>query len=275
MTGAKTVIQPPKNFLSINLKEIWQFRELFFILAWRDIKVRYKQTLLGAAWAILQPLVSTFIFTIFFGKLAKIPSGDLPYPLFVLSGLVFWGFFSNSLSSASNSLISSEHIIKKVYFPRIILPLASIITGSLDFLINLFLLFMVAGFYGYLPGLNSIPIFLLATIFTFLASSGISLFFAALNVKYRDVRYVLPFIFQTLMFLTPVIYSLEIVSQKNQLFMALNPMTSVIESVRQIFTPDPSYDLRLIAVSLISATTLSLFGLWYFKKTEYQFADLA
>jgi lipopolysaccharide transport system permease protein len=273
--SVERIIEPKRSFLKIDLKEIWKFRELFYIFAWRDIKVRYKQTALGVIWVILQPLISTFVFTVFFGRMAGVPSGDLPYPLFVLIGLVFWGFFSGSLNTASNSLVSNEHIIKKVYFPRIILPLAAIVTSSVDFLVNLTLLFILGLFFGFLPNLATIPLILLAIFFTATSAAGVSLFFAAFNVKYRDVRYVLPFIFQTLMFLTPVIYPLSIVSPRNQLLMAFNPMTSVIEIVRQIFSGNLNLNFTLIGISFISTIIFSFIGLHYFKKTEYQFADIA
>lgn len=180
-------IKPPKTNLYLNLKELWQYRELFYIFAWRDIKVRYKQTFLGIAWVLFQPLISMVVFTVFFGNFAKIPSGNLPYPLFVLCGLVFWTFFSNTLSSASSSLISNENIIKKVYFPKVILPLSAIVTGSVDLVINIILLFAVGLYFKFIPPLLILPIILLGYIISFLTASGLGLFFSALNVKYRNV----------------------------------------------------------------------------------------
>ena len=269
------VIKPQDTMFKIPIKELWDYRQLFFIFAWRDIKVRYKQTFLGVAWALIQPVVSTFIFTLFFGQLAKIPSGDLPYPLFVIIGLVFWGFFSNSLNTASNSLVASEHIIKKIYFPRIILPLATIVTGMIDFMISFALVIILGFYYGYVPRIIDLPIIVGVVFFTSIAAGGIGLFFAALNVKYRDVRYVLPFIFQTLMFLTPVIYSLEIGSPSNQLIMAINPMTTVIEIVRHVFAGNTVLNPLPILISLVSTCFFIVIGIWYFNKTEKLFADLA
>jgi len=270
-----TAIKPQEKFLKLDLKEIWQYRELLVIFAWRDIKVRYKQTILGVLWAIIQPLTSTFVFTIFFGKMAKIPSGELPYSLFVLIGVVFWNLFSNSLSAASNSLVSSEHIIKKVYFPRAILPLSSLVTSLIDFLIN-FLILIIAGLYfGYLPGVDKIPLIILVTFLTSLTAGGLGLFFSALNVKYRDVRYVLPFAFQTLMFITPVIYPLNIISRRNSLLASINPMTLIIEVVRGSFSGNLQIDPILICISSVSIIICIIFGIWYFQRTQHEFADIA
>ncbi|KKU56763.1 hypothetical protein A3H89_05240 [Candidatus Amesbacteria bacterium RIFCSPLOWO2_02_FULL_48_11] len=275
MALPEIVIQPRRSLFSLNLQEIWQYRELFLTLAWRDIKVRYKQTVLGVIWAVVQPVLSTVIFTVFFGRLAGIPSGQLPYSLFVLIGLVFWNFFSGSLISISNSLVENEHIIKKVYFPRIVLPLSAVVTSCVDFFINLLILFAYAFYLGYPPHTSLIIILPLAFFTTILAAAGSGLFFSALNVKYRDVRYALPYFFQLLMFLTPVIYSLNIISGRNSLIMAVNPMTSVIESVRMSFSSDGSLNPGLLIISALSVLGTLLVGLWYFNRTESQFADIA
>ena len=275
MALPEIVIQPRRSLFSLNLQEIWQYRELFLTLAWRDIKVRYKQTVLGVIWAVVQPVLSTVIFTVFFGRLAGIPSGQLPYSLFVLIGLVFWNFFSGSLISISNSLVENEHIIKKVYFPRIVLPLSAVVTSCVDFFINLLILFAYAFYLGYPPHNSLIIILPLAFFTTILAAAGSGLFFSALNVKYRDVRYALPYFFQLLMFLTPVIYSLNIISGRNSLIMAVNPMTSVIESVRMSFSSDGSLNPGLLIISALSVLGTLLVGLWYFNRTESQFADIA
>jgi lipopolysaccharide transport system permease protein len=269
-----TVIKPKTNLLEIDLKELWSYRELFYIFAWRDLKVRYKQTFFGAAWAIFQPLFSMFIFTIFFGNLAKIPSGELPYPLFVLIGLVFWGFFSNTLSHSSNSLIENEHIIKKVYFPRLILPLSTSVTSGVDFMVAFSLLIIATLYFGYIPHPIAILIIPLGLLIATIGASGVGLFLSALNVKYRDVRYILPFFIQTLVFLTPVIYPTTIMRPQFKYLMAINPMTGVIESIRQVFSGSAAIEYDIMAISATSATIAFLIGLYYFRRTERFFADI-
>lgn len=261
------------NFLKL-LSEVWRYRELLYIFAWRDVKVRYKQTLLGVGWAVFQPLISTVIFTIFFGNLAKIPSGNMPYSLFVLCGMVFWTFFSNSLTLASQSMVSNEGIIKKVYFPKIILPFSSIFISGIDFIINFIILLVFALFLGFVPSIWIFVVVPLAILATSITVVGAGLLFASVNVKYRDVRYVLPFFIQTLMFITPVIYPLDIVAPQKRYFMALNPMTSVIESVRLVFSGGGFLDPWLILISVVSMFIILIVGIWYFRKTERFFADI-
>lgn len=267
-------IKPRTNPLAIDFAELWRYRELFVIFAWRDIKVRYKQTFLGGAWAIFQPLVSTFIFTIFFGRLAKIPSGALPYSLFVLCGLVFWNFFSGALTHASNSLIENENIVKKVYFPRLILPLSSIITSFIDFGISLVMMLIFAFALGYFPSLLFIPILIIGILVAGIGAGGLGLFLSAFNVKYRDVRYILPFFIQTMLFLTPVIYPTSIVSNTNKYIMALNPMTGVIEAIRVTIAGTGNIDWLLLGLSALSAIIFFIIGLIYFRQTEAFFADI-
>lgn len=274
IVNTEIIIRPKSNWYLIDFAEIWRYRELLYIFAWRDIKVRYKQTILGILWVIFQPLVSMVIFTVFFGNLAKIPSGKLPYSLFVLCGLVFWNFFSTSLSHASDSMVSNESIIKKIYFPKILLPLSSIVTSLVDFIINLFILIFYALIIGFLPSLWVLVIIPLAVLITVITSLGLGLFLSSFNVKYRDVRYALPFFIQILLFLTPVIYPLSIVSENHKYLMALNPMTSVVESVRMIFYKEMIISPILMLISFISAIFLLLIGLWYFRKTERFFADI-
>lgn len=274
MKETTIVIRPKKNIFSIDFKEIWNYRELFYIFAWRNIKVRYKQTFLGVAWAVLQPVVSMIIFTIFFGNLAKIPSGTLPYPVFVLCGLVFWNFFSNALSQASNSLIDNQHIIQKVYLPKIILPISAVITSTIDFLINLVLLAIVLIIFKQSPSWNLLLVVPLAWFVSVIGATGIGLFFSALNVKYRDVRYALPFFIQSLIFVSPVIYGTNIVRDSNKLIMALNPMTGVIEAVRVSVAGLNNFNWQLIIISIVSSLVIFLFGVFYFNKTESFFADI-
>ncbi len=274
MESHTITIKPRTNPLAIDFAELWRYRELFFIFAWRDIKVRYKQTFLGAAWAIFQPLLSTFIFTIFFGRLAKISSGTLPYSLFVLCGLVFWNFFSGALTHASNSLIENENIVKKVYFPRLILPLSAIITSFIDFGISLVMMLIFTFVLGYIPSLLFIPILLIGILVAGIGAGGLGLFLSAFNVKYRDVRYILPFFIQTMLFLTPVIYPVAIVSNTNKYIMAINPMTGVIEAIRVTIAGVGSVDWLLIGLSAASAILFFIIGLIYFRQTETFFSDI-
>lgn len=275
MTNYEIVIKPKQRWQLLDLTELWRYRELFYIFTWRDIKVRYKQTFLGIAWVVFQPLVTTGIFTIFFGRLAKIPSGNLPYELFVLTGLVFWTFFSQSLSHASSSLIENINIIKKVYFPKEILPISASITGLVDLSINFVVLTVAVFLFGFSPSLGIfiiLPIVILITIFTV---SGLGMFLASVNIKYRDVRYILPFFIQTMLFVTPVIYPTATVRDSLRPFFALNPMTAVVESMRLVVAGSTNLDWRLILVSSVSSLLIFLLGLWYFRQTERFFADIA
>jgi len=269
-----TIIKSQNSPLSLNFEELWRYRELFYIFAWRDIKVRYKQTALGAVWAVFQPLISTFIFTIFFGRLAKIPSGGLPYSLFVLCGLVFWNFFSQGLTHASNSLIENEHIVKKVYFPRLILPLSSIVTSFIDFSISLIMMLIFSISLGHIPSLMFIPIVFLGLLIASVGAGGLGLLLSSFNVKYRDVRYILPFFIQTMLFLTPVIYPTTIVRSSNKYLMGLNPISGVIEAVRATFSVVPVIDWTLLGISAGSAVICFIVGLIYFRQTEAFFADI-
>ena len=274
MKQEKTIIKPSRNSLFLNLKELWDYRELFYIFAWRDIKVRYKQTVLGILWAIIQPLLSTFIFTVFFGNLAKVPSGDLPYSLFVFTGLVYWNFFSSSLSNAANSLISNESIVKKVYFPRLILPLSSVVTGSVDFLINLVLLIAASFYFNFPPSLSALFIIPLGFLITFVTASGLGTLLSAINIKYRDIRYIIPFFIQLLIFLSPVIYPTSILRESNSLIMALNPMTGVIEAVRSTISNTLILNWTHLTMSIVFALLFFVVGIVYFRNTEKFFADL-
>lgn len=270
-----TIIKPKPKWMLFDFGEIWRYRELLFIFAWRDIKVRYKQTLLGAAWALLQPIFSTFVFTIFFGNFAKIPSGELPYPLFVLIGLIFWNYFSSILSRASNSLIENESIIKKTYFPREILPLSTVGANFLDFAVSLILLFGVSLYFHLTPNVLVIPIILLGIIIGTLGAAGLGMMLSSFNVKYRDVRYVLPFFLQMMIFLTPVIYPTSIMRPSFRYIIALNPMTGVINAARVVFVGGANIDWPTIGISAAGSLLFFIIGLWYFRSTERFFADLA
>ena len=270
----ETIIKPKPKWALLDLKEIWEYRELFWIFAWRDIKVRYKQTFLGVGWAVFQPLFSMFIFTIFFGNFAKIPSGEIPYPLFVLTGLVFWNYFSGILSRASNSLIENEGIVKKVYFPREILPLSTIGSNLIDFGISLVLLLIVSVYFHFTPNILVLFIVPLGLIIGTLGAGGLGLLLSSFNVKYRDVRYILPFFIQMMIFLTPVIYPTNIMRPSFRYLIALNPMTGVIDAARVVFSGGTTLNWTTLAISGMASVLLFIIGLYYFKSTERFFADL-
>jgi len=268
------VIKPKPKWALLDFSEIWKFRELFVVFAWRDIKIRYKQTMLGALWAVFQPITSMFIFTLFFGNFAKIPSGELPYSLFVLTGLVFWNYFSGILSRASNSLIENEGIVKKVYFPREILPLSTIGANLVDFGISFLLLISVSFFLSFIPNISIFFIIPLGLIIATLGASGLGFLFASFNVKYRDVRYVLPFFIQMMIFLTPVIYPTSIMRPSFRYLIAINPIAGVIESVRIVIAGGQITNWDILGISALSSILLFIIGLYYFKSTERFFADL-
>ena len=268
-----TVIKPRKTFSLKDVRELWQYKELLYFFSWRDLKVRYKQTSIGIAWAIFQPFITMVIFSIFFGSLAKVPSDGVPYPIFVYVGLLFWQFFSTALSDTSNTLISNQSIITKVYFPRLILPISSVMTKFVDFLIATLILIGLMFYYGYMPHLSGLLILPLLLLITFMASTGLGLFLASINVKYRDVRYALPFFVQIMLFLTPVIYPASIAGKYSYL-LALNPMTGVIQSARAAILGATPINWLLIIISLVVTFILMIFGIYIFKKTERYFADI-
>lgn len=268
-----TVIRPKKMFNLRDLKELWQYRELLYFFTWRDLKVRYKQTTIGILWAVVQPLVTMVIFSVFFGKLAQIPSDSVPYPIFVYVGLLFWQFFSGALTETSNALITNQSIVTKVYFPRLILPLSSVITKFVDFAIASVILLGLMIFYGYLPNLSGFFIIPLLLVITFMAAIGGGLFLSAINVKYRDVRYALPFFIQILLFLTPVIYPASIAG-KYSWILALNPMTGVIQSARAALLGTTPINWLLLFISFVACLCVLLVGIVYFKKVERYFADV-
>ena len=273
MSTKVTIIRPKKLFHLRDLKELWQYRELLYFFTWRDLKVRYKQTMIGVAWAIFQPLITMVIFTVFFGTLAKVPSDNIPYPIFVFTGLLFWQFFSTALSETSNCLIANQAIITKVYFPRLILPLSSVLTKLVDFVIAAIILAVMMAFYGFVPQLSSIIVIPLVLIISFMASIGLGLILAAINVKYRDVRYALPFFIQMLLFVTPVIYPASIAGKYSYL-LALNPMTGAIQSARAALLGTTPVNWELIGISFVACFVLMLAGIYIFKKVERFFADI-
>ncbi len=251
-----TIIKPKKTLSWEDFREIWRYKELLYFFTWKDFKVRYKQTAIGVLWAIFQPFMTMIVFSIFFGKFAKMPSDGIPYPIFVYAGLLFWQFFSTSLSQTSGSLISNANIITKVYFPRLILPISGVM--------------MI--YYGYVPNLIGLLILPLLLLITFMAAVGGGLFLASINVKYRDVRYVLPYFIQMMLFITPVIYPASMVGKYSWL-LALNPMTGVIKAARAALFGNAPINWELLGISFIAVSVLLVIGVIFFKKTERYFAD--
>jgi lipopolysaccharide transport system permease protein len=266
----------PKNKLTFGFGELWHYRELFYYFTWRDIKVKYKQTVLGFAWAILQPFIMMLIFTFFFGKVINLPNSNLPYPIFVLSGILLWNIFSNGLSMAGNSMISNAAIIKKIYFPRLIIPASAILAVVFDFLIALIIYFGMLIYYQVQVSILHLSFYtLLGLIITVFTTFGLGTLIASLNIKYRDFKHILPFFIQALLFLTPVIYPISILKEKNlQYVFAINPMFGAIELFRGGINGG-SFNLTLIVISLCSASIFFIGGVLYFRKTESYFADFA
>lgn len=267
-----SVIKRQRGLGAINWRELWVYRELMYILIWRDIKVRYKQTALGAAWAIFQPFMSMLIFTVFFGNLAKIPSDNLPYPIFVYAGLLPWTFFSNGLTGASNSLVNQSHLISKVYFPRLLIPISSFGARLLDLLISVGIMFLMMIYYGITPG-PSILLFPFLIVATFVAALGAGTFLSALCVGYRDINYITPFMVQLWMYATPVIYPATIVPEKWRWILALNPMAGIIDGYRSSLLGKP-FDWTSISISLAVSFVGLVIGLTYFRSVERKFADI-
>ncbi|HMG34089.1 MAG TPA: ABC transporter permease [Blastocatellia bacterium] len=266
------VIEPRKAWAPLDLSAVWAHRELIYFLTWRDIKVRYKQTVLGAAWALLQPLVTMIIFTYFFGKLAKVPNDGVPYPIFFYTGLLIWTYFSNGVSNAANSLIGNTNLITKVYFPRLIIPTASVAAGLLDFVIASLLLIFMLIYYGFpvtLSYLALLPLVLVTTLFAL----GVGLWLSALNVKYRDVRYALPFVIQIWMFVSPIIYPSSVVPREWRWLMSLNPITGLVEAFRAVLF---NHGIRWLplAYSCVVTLVLLVYSSYMFRRMERDFAEV-
>jgi lipopolysaccharide transport system permease protein len=267
-------IAPSKGWVPLKLKDLWEYRELLYFLIWRDIKVRYKQTALGATWAIIQPFFTMVVFSIFFGHLAKVPSDGIPYPLFSFAALVPWTFFANGLSQSSNSLVGSGTLITKVYFPRLIIPLASVFSGIVDFVLAFIVLLGMMVYYGLLPTTMNVlwlPLFLLLALTT---SLGVGLWLSALNVEYRDVRYIVPFITQFWMLATPIGYPSSLLQQPWRTLYGLNPMVGVAEGFRWALLGTNTAPGPIIAVSSAAAVLILVTGAFYFRRMEKTFADL-
>ena len=266
-------IEPSRGWVSLKLNELWEYRELLYFLTWRDIKVRYKQTALGAAWAIIQPFFTMVVFSLFFGKLAKIPSDGLPYPIFAYAALVPWTFFANGLSQSSNSLVGSANLIKKVYFPRLVVPISGVIGGAVDFVLAFVVLLGMILYYGIIPTINVIYLpFLL--LLSFVTALGVGLWLSALNVEFRDVRYVIPFLTQFWMFATPIAYPSSLLSEPWRTIYGLNPMVGVVEGFRWALLGTRTAPGPVIVVSSLAALGVLVSGAFYFRRMEKTFADI-
>jgi lipopolysaccharide transport system permease protein len=269
----RTRRQATKGWAWPKLRELWEFRELLYFLAWRDIKVRYKQTVMGALWAIIQPLITMIIFSLFFGRLAKIPSDGLPYPVFSYAALVPWTFFVNALTQGSNSLVLSANMIKKIYFPRLALPIATVLAGIIDFVLAFIVLLAIMLYYGLVPTINILwlPLFLLLALVT---SLGMSLWLSAMNVQFRDVRYTLPILTQAWLFVTPIAYPSSLLSEPWRTLYGLNPMAGVVEGFRWALLGTDTAPGAMTIVSALVALTLFVSGAFYFRRMEQGFADV-
>jgi lipopolysaccharide transport system permease protein len=268
-----THIRPSRGWISLNLRDLWHYRDLIYFLTWRDIKVRYKQTVLGAAWAILQPFFTMVVFSLFFGRLAGIPSDDMPYPIFSYAALVPWQFFANGLTQSSQSLVGSANLIRKVYFPRMVIPIGAILSGGVDFALAFVVLLAMMLFYGIVPTVNVVwlPALLLLALVT---SLGVGLWLTALNVQFRDVRYAVPFMVQAWLFVTPIAYPSSLLDEPWRTLYAINPMAGVVEGFRWALLGADTRPGSMIIVSSVAALLLLVSGAYYFRRMEKSFADV-
>lgn len=266
------IIQAKDKFSWRDLTELWDYRELIYFMAWRDLKVRYKQTVIGVAWVVFQPFISMVVFTIFFGNFAKMPTDGAPYPIFVFIGLLFWQFFSTALSDISNCLVANQNIISKVYFPRIILPLSMILTRLVDLLVASGMLIILMFYYRFVPSWTGVLVFPILIVVSAMAALGLGLFFASLNVKYRDVRYVLPFFIQLMMFVTPVVYSSSILGSYGWI-LAFNPMAGVIKTARSEFLQSYATNWTQFGFSILACIAVFVIGWLYFRAVERYSVD--
>jgi len=268
-----TVIRPSHGWVSLKLHELWEYRELLYFLTWRDIKVRYKQTVLGAAWAIIQPFFTMVVFSLFFGRLAQIPSDGIPYPIFSYTALVPWTFFANGLGQSSNSLVGSANLIKKVYFPRLVVPISSVISGAVDFVLAFIVLLGMMLYFGIVPTWNVVwlPLLLLLALVTAL---GVGLWLSAMNVQFRDVRYAIPFLTQFWLFATPIAYPSSLLSEPWRTLYGLNPMVGVVEGFRWALLGTNTAPGPVIIASSLAALGLLISGAYYFRRMEKTFADV-
>jgi lipopolysaccharide transport system permease protein len=266
-------IEPSRGWADLRLRDIWEYRELLYFLAWRDIKVRYKQTVLGAGWAILQPFLTMVVFSIFFGHLAKMPSEGVPYPIFSFAALVPWTFFANGLSQSANSLVSNANLISKVYFPRLVVPMAGVLSGIVDFAIAFVVLLGMMAYFHVVPTINVVflPLFLLLALVTAL---GVGIWLAALNVEFRDVRYVIPFLVQIWLFATPIAYASSLLHGAWRTLYGLNPMVGVVEGFRWALLGTRVDVGPSVMLSALVSVVLLISGAYYFRRMERTFADV-
>jgi lipopolysaccharide transport system permease protein len=266
-------IEPPRSWVALRLRDLWEYRELLYFLVWRDLKVRYKQSIIGIGWVVIQPLFTMMIFTVIFGNFARIPSDGLPYPIFAFSGLLPWNYFASALNRSIMSVVGDAHLISKVYFPRLILPLVGTVTGLVDFLISFTLVLGMMVWYGF--GFRwvmlTVPLFIFFALLTALA---VGLWLSALNVRYRDVGHTIPFLIQIWMFCSPVVYPVSMIPEKYRLLYGLNPMAGVIEGFRWALLGKASPDFSVMAVSGIAVLAILAGGLFFFKNMEQTFADV-
>jgi len=266
-------IEPSQGWVSLQLRDLWEYRELLYFLTLRDIKVRYKQTILGATWAIIQPLFTMFIFSLFFGKLAQIPSDGIPYPIFSYAALVPWTFFANGLSQSANSLVAEANLIKKVYFPRLIVPLSAVVSGSVDFALAFIILLGMMWYFGSNPtvAILWLPLLLLLALIT---SLGVGLWLTSMNVQFRDIRYVIPFAIQAWMFATPIAYPSSLLDEPWRTIYGINPMVGVIEGFRWALLGTETKPEPIILVSALVAAGIFVSGMYYFRRMEKSYADV-
>ena len=269
----EVIIKAKKGFFSVDLPEIWEYRELLFFLALREIKVRYKQTIMGASWAVLQPFLTMIVFTIIFGNFAKIPSEKIPYPIFSYSGLVLWTYFSTSISQAGNSLVGNSNLVTKVYFPRLFIPTSSCLAGLVDYGVAMIITLLMMIYYKFVPSIKMI-IVPLVVFTTFILASGISYWISSLCVKYRDIKFILPFFIQLLMFTAAVIYPTNMVSEKYRWLLYLNPMTGLINAHRASLLGYKEINFDTLGISIIMSLFIFITGIIFLKNTEKGFADL-
>lgn len=266
-------IDPPSRWTSIGIRELWEYRELLYFLIWRDVKVRYKQTALGASWAIIQPVFMMIVFSLFFGRLARIPSDGIPYPIFTFCALLPWQLFAHALTESSNSLVANERLITKVYFPRLVVPIAAVLGGLVDFAVAFIILIAMMLYYGIVPSRSiiTLPGFVVLAVLTALA---VGLWLSALNVKYRDVRYTINFLIQFWLFATPVAYPSSLVPERWRPLYGLNPMAGVVEGFRWALLGKSEPPGAMLAVSVSVVILLLIAGLYYFRRMEQEFADV-
>ncbi len=275
MDPSKTVISP-KQTVAFELKEFIQRKELLYFFTWRNFKIRYKQTLIGAGWAVFRPFILMVVFTLAFNRVASVESGssDIPYPLFAYAGLMYWSYFSQTVNQVGDSLVSYQGVIQKIYFPRLMIPVSTALTGIIDFFFAILVYFGLSIFYGVSPGLLGVVLLIPMLLLSLIAVLGIGIFTASLNVKYRDVRQALPFFIQALLFLTPVVYPVELVPSNIQWILFLNPMTGVVDTIQASLLDIRDVQWSMLAISVASSLIILIIGLAYFKAKEREIADI-